>query len=101
MALIKEEENIIADVTDYYIHIRCPLTKVDMLDMVQDFVEMLPLNSKQSLPFKNYRPSNGWLRGFLKRYPKINLKRPNDRTSARIDALHLSRGRELRKIWSE
>ena len=52
-----------------------PLSRESLRDLIQHFCQHLPLDRQISIPFKNIRPSEGFLPGFFKRHQQLSLKR--------------------------
>lgn len=86
-ALLPEEEDLILSVAEYYISLNTPLSRTDVMNLVEDVVTILPMSRRESIPFKNGRPSSTWLTGFLNRHKEFVMCRPVETEDVRVVAL--------------
>ena len=73
--LTKEEELLIESAILEFADHAFPLRKSDIQDLIQLFAFRLPINRRHRLPFKHGRPGNAFFTAFMRRHPKLQMRR--------------------------
>jgi hypothetical protein len=74
----KEEDDIVKWVL-YRADIGVPVTKTELLDCVQKYVQTVD----KKTPFTDDRPSRHWYEGFRKRHPELSIRKPQHLSTTR------------------
>lgn len=74
-ALLLSEEIIILEALRYFSSLGTSLSRESFNDLVQHYVQCLPLARKKVIPFSHYRLGDSFMKNFLKRHPEVTFKR--------------------------
>ena len=67
-ALTPEEERVVLEALFYYSDCGVPLTRRNVQEALQIFIEQMPESRRNALPFTNGKPGEKFMRSFEKRY---------------------------------
>ena len=85
--LIGEEEDILVQWLQEFGDTGYPLTRLYLLDAVEELVANMPMNRPNKLQFKNGRPGKTWLRNFQERHKsKLRFGRASKQEAVRFRA---------------
>ncbi|CDF33433.1 unnamed protein product [Chondrus crispus] len=85
--LFTEEEQTIKKAALEFSRNGTPLSRECLKDLVQMFVNSLPLSHQNALPFKDTRTGDSFVRNFLNRHKERSLKRRANLEKPRADAM--------------
>ena len=69
------EEKLIADAALHFALNGTPLSCECLKDMMQHFIQRLPLHRRTKLPFRDCRPGDRYVKSLLERNPSLSMKR--------------------------
>ena len=69
--LTDQEETLIVQALRYFAQNNTPLTKCGVQDLVQHYIELMPVVRQEQIKFKHNRPSLGWVSHFVLRHDMV------------------------------